>query len=606
MSKPTPSPSPPAQPVDSPVPAALSAASTVLPRAATTEAIDHAFRAALAKLTGGLSPTSFATAWTDWALQLAASPGRQQELQQDALTRAADNLNFATRAASGERVSPAEGLNGEGDARFTGDAWSQYPYNVWARAFQNGAAWLRQLPQEVDGLRPYHSDLVDFTVRQWLDALAPSNFLATNPELQELTRAEGGQNLLRGAQNLVEDMARLFKKQGPVGTEAFAVGETVAITPGKVVFRNELIELLQYSATTPDVYAEPLLIVPAWIMKYYILDLSAKNSLVKYLVEQGHTVFMISWKNPEAGDRDLSMDDYLRLGFRAAVDAVNAIVPDRKIHAIGYCIGGTLLSIGAATLARDHDERLGSMTLFAALTDFSEPGELAIFINRSQLAMLEAQMYQEGVLDSRQMGGAFQMLRPRDLIWQPMLNSYVKGARDPMNDLMAWNADGTRMPYKMHTEYLYRLYLDNELSTGRFPVEGAPIRLADITLPSFVVGTETDHVAPWKSVYKVENLVSSNDYTFLLTSGGHNAGIVSGPVHPKRKHRVRARTPQDRHLSPDAWLATTAPQAGSWWPTWARWLAAHSSGRVAPPSQGSPAAGYRVLEDAPGQYVRVT
>ncbi len=604
MSKPTPSPSPPAPPsVDSPLSAV--SALNVLPRAATAEAIDHAFRAALGRLTGGLSPTSFATAWSDWAMQLAASPGRQRELQEDALKRAADNLNFATRAASGEKVSPAEGLNGEGDPRFAGDAWSEYPYNVWARAFQNGAAWLKQLPREVEGLRPYHSDLVDFTVRQWLDALAPSNFLATNPELQELTRAEGGQNLLRGAQNLVEDMARLFKKQGPVGTEAFEVGETVAVTPGKVVFRNELIELLQYSPTTAEVYAEPLLIVPAWIMKYYILDLSAKNSLVKYLVEQGHTVFMISWKNPEAGDRDLSMDDYLRLGLRAALDAVSTIVPERKIHATGYCIGGTLLSIGAAALARNQDERLASMTLFAALTDFAEPGELAIFINRSQLAMLEAQMYQDGVLDSRQMGGAFQMLRPRDLIWQPMLNSYVKGARDPMIDLMAWNADGTRMPYKMHTEYLYRLYLDNELSSGRFPVEGEPVRLADIRLPTFVVGTETDHVAPWKSVYKIENLVSSNDYTFLLTSGGHNAGIVSGPVHPKRKHRVRTRTLAERHLSPDAWLATTAPQAGSWWPTWAKWLAAHSSSGAAPPSQGAAAAGYPVLEDAPGRYVRV-
>jgi polyhydroxyalkanoate synthase len=604
MTKPTPSPSPPAQPsVDSPSPAFP--ASTLLPRAATSEAIDYAFRAALAKLSGGLSLTSFATAWSDWAIQLAASPGRQRELQQDALERAADNLAFATRAASSDKVSPAEGLNGEGDPRFAGDAWSQYPYNVLARAFQNGAAWLKQLPQDVEGLRPYHSDLVGFTVRQWLEALAPSNFLGTNPELLELTRAEGGQNLLRGAQNLVEDVARLFRKQGPVGTEAFEVGATVAVTPGKVVFRNELIELLQYTPTTPEVYAEPLLIVPAWIMKYYILDLSAKNSLVKFLVEQGHTVFMVSWKNPEAGDRDLSMDDYVRLGFRAAVDAVSTIVPERKIHATGYCIGGTLLSIGAAALARDHDERLASMTLFAALTDFSEPGELAIFINRSQLALLEAQMHQDGVLDSRQMGGAFQMLRPRDLIWQPMLTSYVKGVREPMIDLMAWNADGTRMPYKMHTEYLYRLYLDNELSSGRFPVEGEPIRLADIALPTFVVGTETDHVAPWKSVFKVENLVSSDDFTFLLTSGGHNAGIVSGAVNPKRKHRVRTRTLKDRHLSADAWLATTTPQAGSWWPTWAKWLAAHSNGRVAPPPAGAPAAGYPVLEDAPGQYVRM-
>ncbi len=468
---------------------------------------------------------------------------------------------------------------------------------------------------------------MNFTVTQWLDALAPTNFLVTNPELAELTRAEGGQNLLRGAQHLVEDTARLMKGLGPVGTENFAVGQALAVTPGKVVYRNALIELLQYSPATPDVHAEPVLIVPAWIMKYYILDLSPKNSLVKYLVDQGHTVFMVSWKNPEAGDRDFGMDDYLTLGFRAAVEAVDAIVNGpaedaggdvaksvgdadakraarRRIHATGYCIGGTLTAIGAATLAREGDERLASVTLFAAQTDFSEPGELALFINPSQLAMLEAQMHQAGVLDSKQMGGAFQMLRPRDLIWQPMINSYVKGARDPMIDLMAWNADGTRMPYRMHTEYLYRLYLDNELSTGRFPVYGEPVRLSDVRLPTFVVGTETDHVAPWKSVYKVENLLRSDDYTFLLTSGGHNAGIVSGPVHPKRRHRVATRRLADRHLTPDEWFAGTPVTAGSWWPTWAKWLAAHSSGRVAPPAIGAEAAGYPPLEDAPGRYVR--
>jgi polyhydroxyalkanoate synthase subunit PhaC len=576
-----------------------------LPRAPTTEAIDRAFRAAIGKLSGGLSPTAYATAWTDWAMQLAVSPGRQMELATDALRRAADSVQFAGRAAGAEKLSPTEGLNGDSDGRFADDAWQQYPFNVIARSYQNGAAWMRTLPKDVEGLRHYHGELVEFTVRQWLEALSPTNFLPTNPELQELTRAEGGQNLMKGAQNLIEDLARVMDKKGPVGTEAFEVGKTVAVTKGKVVYQNALIELLQYEPTTPNVHAEPVLIVPAWIMKYYILDLSPKNSLVKYLVDQGHTVFMISWKNPVAGDRDFAMDDYVDDGLRAAVDAVSAIVPDRKIHATGYCIGGTLLAIGAATLAREHDQRLASLTFFAAQTDFSEPGELALFINRSQLALLEAQMYQDGVLDSRQMGGAFQMLRPRDLIWQPMVQSYVKGQRDPMVDLMAWNADGTRMPYKMHTEYLYRLYLDNELSSGRFPVRGEPVRLSDLKMPMFVVGTETDHVAPWKSVYKLENLTRSADYTFLLTSGGHNAGIISGPVHPKRKHRVRTRTPSDRHLGPDEWLATTPPQAGSWWPTWQKWLAMHSGEHVAPPAIGAPAAGYAVLGDAPGAYVKV-
>ena len=598
MAEPSPSPPPPGS--------SLSLASlpggTALPRAPTVDAIDHAFRAALGKMTGGLSPTAFGAAWSDWAIKLASNPERLSQLQNDALARAADNFEFASRAAAGTPLSASDGRDGA-DARFAGDAWQQFPFNVLARGFENGAAWMRQLPQGVPGLDPYHADLVEFTVRQWLDALSPSNFLTTNPELLELTRAEGGQNLLRGAQHLIEDMARLVQKQGPKGTEAFEPGKGTALSKGQVVLRNALIELIQYSPTTPTVHAEPILIVPAWIMKYYILDLSAKNSLVKYLTDQGHTVFMISWKNPEPADRDFAMDDYLTLGFRAALDAVSAIVPQQKIHVTGYCIGGTLTAIGAAALAREGDERLASMTLLAAQTDFSEPGELALFINPSQLALLEAQMYQEGVLDSRQMGGAFQMLRPRDLIWQPMLQSYVKGTREPMIDLMAWNADGTRMPYKMHTEYLYRLYMDNELASGRFPVGGEPVNLKAVTVPAFIVGTETDHVAPWKSVYKVDALVGSKDFTFLLTSGGHNAGIISGPVHPKRKHRVRTRGAAERHLSAEEWCATTVPQPGSWWPTWAKWLAAHSGPRVAPPRLGAPQAGLAPLGAAPGEYV---
>ena len=568
----------------------------------TTDQLDRAFRAAVGEVTGGLSPTAFMTAWTDWAQQLAGSPGRQSELQQDALHRALATFTFAARAASGEPLAPSEGLGAAADPRYAGDAWSQYPFNLWAHAFQQGAGWIQSLNKNVDGLTPYHADLVGFTVHQWLEALAPSNFLGTNPELLELTRAEGGENLRRGLRHYIEDTGRTLKGLGPVGTEQFEVGVNIAATPGKVVLRNALIELIQYSPTTPDVAAEPILIVPAWIMKYYILDLSAKNSLVKFLVDKGHTVFMVSWKNPEAGDRDFDMDGYLRLGLRAALDGVCSVVPGKSVHTVGYCIGGTLLSIGAAALAREGDTRIGSVTLLAAQTDFSEPGELALFINPTQLAMLEAQMYRDGVLDSRKMGGAFQMLRPRDLIWQPLINAYVKGQREPMIDLMAWNADGTRMPWKMHTEYLYRLYLDNELSSGRFPVDGTPVRLSDIRVPMFVVGTETDHVAPWKSVYKVGNLVRSEDYTFLLTSGGHNAGIVSGPVHPKRRHRIRTRTLAEPHISPEHWFEETPVQAGSWWPVWESWLMSHSSGRSAPPASGS--AEFPVLEAAPGQYVR--
>ncbi len=581
-----------------------SAAQSALPRAPTAEAIDLAFQAALGKLTGGLSTAAMTSAWAEWAKQFGTSPAAQAALASEGMRRASDLFDFSVRAAGSTKLSPTEGAGTDADARFSADAWSQYPFNVWARGFQHATAWLGSLPRAVDGVSGKNLELVDFTIRQWLEALSPTNSLATNPELIELTRQEGGENLRRGARNLLEDIARVARKEGPAGTEDFVVGKAVAATPGRVIYRNDLIELLQYSPTREQVHAEPVLIVPAWIMKYYILDLSARNSLVKYLVDQGHTVFMISWKNPVAEDRDFGMDDYLDLGPLKALEVVNAVVPQRKVHATGYCIGGTLLSIAAARLAQLGDQRLASVTLFAAQTDFSEPGELSLFINESQLALLKAQMHQEGVLDSKQMGGAFQMLRPRDLIWQPMVQSYLKGQRDPMIDMMAWNADGTRMPYRMHTEYLYRLYLDNELSTGRFPVHGTPVRLSDIEVPMFVVGTETDHVAPWKSVCKVGKLVSTVDYTFLLTSGGHNAGIVSGAVHPKRRHRIMTRTSEASSGSVSGWFAKTPPTPGSWWPVWQAWLAAHSSGLESAPSMGAMDQGYPPLEAAPGEYVR--
>jgi len=565
---------------------------------------DREFRAQVAQMTAGLAPTAFTSAWADWAMHLALAPAKQGELQQHVVERANDTWAFALRAMCGQPVAPAQGFAGEADQRFDAPAWSQFPFNVFARAYQNSVALAKDAVRDVDGVTEYHDQLLEFALRMLSDAASPSNYLASNPELLALTQSEGGRNLVRGLENLAEDLQRTQQGMEPAGAEAFVVGETIAATPGKVVFRNDLVELIQYTPTTKDVYAEPILIVPAWIMKYYILDLSPRNSMVKYLVDQGHTVFMMSWMNPDETDREIGMDDYLQQGFFASLDAVIAIVPDRKVHAVGYCIGGTLLAIGAAALGRVQDERLASMTLFAAQTDFSEPGELAFFINPSQLALLEATMHRKGVLESKQMGGAFVMLRAKDLFWQPIVNKYLMGKRDPMIDLMAWNADGTRMPWRMHSEYLYRLFLDNELATNRFPVDGRLVRLSDIRVPMFVVGTETDHVAPWKSVYKVDNLVRSDDFTFLLTTGGHNAGIVCGPVNPKRHYRIKTRRLADPHMAPEEWVEAATKHDGSWWPALHRWLAQHSSGKSKPPAIGAPRKGYRAIEDAPGQYVR--
>jgi polyhydroxyalkanoate synthase len=309
---------------------------------------------------------------------------------------------------------------------------------------------------------------------------------------------------------------------------------------------------------------------------------------------------MVSWKNPGPGERDLGMDDYRSLGVMAALDAVTAIVPGRKIHAAGYCLGGTLLSIAAAAMARDGDERLASLTLFAAQTDFTEAGELMLFINESQLTFLEDMMWEQGYLDTRQMAGAFQLLRSNDLVWSRLVHDYLMGERQAMTDLMAWNADATRMPCRMHSEYLRHLFLDNDLAEGRFTAGGKPVALTDIRAPIFSVGTVSDHVAPWRSTFKI-HLLTDTAVTYVLTSGGHNAGIVSEPGHAGRHYQVLSRQHDDAFVDPDAWTATAPRKDGSWWPEWSVWLAQHSSAMADPPAIG--AATYPPLCAAPGTYV---
>jgi polyhydroxyalkanoate synthase len=556
-------------------------------------------RAQLAAVTGGLALDDYAQAWWDWYLNIAQTPEKQSAIARTAFDGLADNFAFAMRASTGQPVAPAAD-----DKRFASEAWNQWPFNVLARGYVNWEHAVQQATSNLPGLSQRSGDLVAFASRQVLEAASPANYLLANPELLEVTRVQSGQNLVAGFKNWLEDIDATLKHKPPAGSEAFKVGENVAVTPGKIVYRNELIEVIQYTATTPTVHAEPILIVPAWIMKYYILDLSPRNSLVRYLVDKGHTVFMISWKNPDETDRNLGMDDYHNRGIRDALKVVNSIVPNVNIHAVGYCIGGTLLSIAAAELARAGDHRLASLTLFAAQTDFSEPGELSLFISPSQLSMLEAVMQKAGVLGSDKMGASFALLRARDLLWTPAINTYVKGNREKLNDLMAWNSDGTRMPFRMHSEYLKQLYLQNDLAGGRFRVNGEVINLAAISVPMFVLGTETDHVAPWKSTYKARALTRSADYTFLLTSGGHNGGIVCGPVNPKRRYREFTWTNADAWLDPDQWLQQAPLHQGSWWPSWQAWLAARSGpSEAALPALGNRSAGYGILGEAPGDYV---
>ncbi|MCP1335075.1 PHA/PHB synthase family protein [Futiania mangrovi] len=564
--------------------------------------IDRSIHAAVARMTGGISPSALSEAYADWALHLATSPGKQLQLAKNALRQSSRLAQFVQRCAGGD-ANPAACIEPlPQDRRFAGEAWAKWPFNVCSQAFLLNQQWWHKAMNDVRGVTRQHEDVVSFVTRQVLDVFSPSNYLATNPEVLEKTVRQGGQNLVRGFQNLLDDATRLQTGQPPAGAEAFRPGETVAVTPGRVVYRNRLIELIQYAPTTDEVRAEPILIVPAWIMKYYILDLSPENSLVKYLIGQGFTVFMISWKNPGGDDRDLGFDDYRTLGVMDALDAVERIVGSRKVHGVGYCLGGTLLAIAAAAMARDGDDRFADLSFFAAQTDFTEAGELMLFINESQVTFLEDMMAEQGVLDARQMAGAFQILRSNDLIWSRVIHDYLMGERSGMTDLMAWSADSTRMPARMHSEYLRSLFLNNDFAEGRYRVDGRPVALSDIRAPIFAVGTEWDHVAPWRSVYKL-HLFADTDITFVLTNGGHNAGIVSGIGHPRRHYRIAAKRDQDHYRDPQRWLEETQPKDGSWWPEFSSWLAARSGPPAPPPPMGAPEAGLPPLCEAPGDYV---
>ncbi len=565
-----------------------------------TTAFDREFHARLGKF-WALSPASIAGAYFDLFTHLAISPGKQISLMESASRKRANLLDYSLWAASG--VNPDPYINPPpGDRRFEDKGWQTWPYNIYQQSFLLTEAWWNEATGTVRGVSQHHSEVLPFLTRQVLDMWSPLNFPFTNPQVVEATMNLDGMNFAKGAKNFVEDLTRFLKKEPPLGMEKFKVGKNMAVTKGKVIYQNRLIELIQYSPLTKEVYEEPILIIPAWIMKYYILDLSPHNSLVKYLVENGHTVFMISWKNPDSSDRDLGFEDYANLGIMDSIKAISTIIPKRKIHAVGYCLGGTLLSIAAATMSRDGQDSLKTISLFASQVDYEEAGELLLFIDESQITFLEDVMWDKGYLGSSRMAGTFDMLRSYDLIWSRAIERYLLGKRLHFTDLMAWDADATRMPYKMHSEYLRSLFLHNSLTNGRFKIGNKPIALDDIKAPLFAVATQKDHISPWKSVYKI-HLFTDSEITFLLTSGGHNAGIVSEPGHPHRTYQMSTHKKTDKHLFPDEWFETTPHHKGSWWPAWEKWLSGHSTHKVPPPPMGQPSKGYRILRDAPGLYV---
>jgi len=488
------------------------------------------------------------------------------------------------------------------DRRFKDAAWDDnYLFDFIKQSYLLSARWLQSQVRAVEGLDDKTAKKVDFYTRQFVDAMAPSNFAMTNPEVIRATLESGGENLLKGLSHLLEDLERGNGKLSIRMTDldAFEVGRNVATTPGKVVFQNDLMQLIQYDPMTPAVGKVPLLVIPPWINKYYILDLQPKNSFVRWATAQGLTVFIVSWVNPDSDLARKTFEDYLTDGVLGALDAVEAATGEPQAHVIGYCLGGTLLASALAYMAAKGIDRVRSATFFAALTDFAEAGELSVFIDEEQLASLEERMSEKGYLEGRDMATTFNLLRANELIWSFVINNYLLGKEPFPFDLLYWNSDSTRMPAAMHSFYLRNMYQRNLLSKpGGITLLGTPIDLRTVGVPVFMLSTREDHIAPWTSTY-VGTQLYGGPVTFVLAASGHIAGIVNPPAANKYVHWTNTKLPPD----PEAWLATAQQHPGSWWPRWRDWIRGHDAEEVPARTPGD--GRLKVIEDAPGRYVQV-
>lgn len=557
-------------------------------------AIDTLYQARMARYTLGVSPASVTCAFYAWYAHLKQSPGKILELMTLPQNKKGELLKCLYKDYD---PTKDDSVQNSPDPRFKSENWDLWPWRFYKYIFTAYQDWWTYAAQDVPGLDDQSQRIVAFTLRQVLDAVCPANFPFTNPDLAFETIESKGKNLAKGTFNALRDLTHNMIGAPTKKYQHFQVGHNLAITPGNVVYQNDLIELILYSPQTETVFQEPILITPAWIMKYYVLDLSPSNSLVRWLVEKGHTVFMISWKNPDKNDAHLSMDDYQNQGLMAAIDVISQICKKSKIHLTGYCLGGTLAMITEATMAVDNDKRIKSLSLLAAQGDFCDAGELMVYITSSQISFLKNIMKAQGYLDTKMMAGAFQMLRSYDLIWSKMVNDYLHGLKRTDVDLMTWNADTTRMPATMHSQYLERLFLKNEFAQGHYSVEGKAVAPENIHIPIFAVGADQDHVAPWKSVYKI-HLMINTEITFVLTKGGHNAGIISEPGHRGRFYFQYQHKQSEPYMDPEKWLKKAQRFEGSWWISWHDWLAQRSSDqKVLPPLP------LEILGPAPGQYV---
>jgi polyhydroxyalkanoate synthase len=488
------------------------------------------------------------------------------------------------------------------DARFKDDDWSKnFMFDLIKQSYLISSRHIRQAVADVDGLTPESEKKVAFFTRQYVDALSPSNFLMTNPQVLRETMASGGQNLVRGLNNLLGDLEKGGGKLRISMTDenAFQLGRNVATTPGKVVFQTELMQLIQYAPLTEQVYKRPLLIIPPWINKYYILDLREKNSFIRWAVSQGHTVFVVSWVNPDARLAQKGFEDYMLEGPIAALDAMEKATGSREANVIGYCLGGTLLGATLAYLGSKNQNRVASATFFVSLLDFSQPGELGVFIDEAQVQNLERKMNERGYLEGSEMAGTFNLLRANDLVWSFVVNNYLLG-KDPFPfDLLYWNADSTRMPARMHSFYLRNMYIRNAMGTpGGIELAGVPIDLSKVTLPSYFISTVEDHIAPWKTTYKGAKYLNG-PVRFTLGGSGHIAGIVNPPAAKKYHYWTNDSTP----ATADEWFASAQQHPGSWWEDWQRWIEPHGGGKA--PARIAGEGALKAIEDAPGSYAKL-
>lgn len=548
-----------------------------------------------------MDPTVIAHTFQAWLQQAMQDPSRLAQAQVDLWQNYMALWQNTARRMLGEEPDPVA-KPAPGDKRFKDDAWQENPlFDYVKQSYLLASGYLHENAKVSDGLDEHTAKKVDFFTRQYIDAMSPSNFALTNPQVVRRTMETGGENLLQGLSNMLDDLERGRGKLRIRMTDVdkFELGKNVAITPGQVIYQNDLIQLIQYTPSTETVHKTPLLIVPPWINKFYILDLRDKNSFIKWAVEQGHTVFILSWVNPDEKLADKRFEDYMYEGPLAALDAIEKATGEREVKAIGYCLGGTLLAATLTWMKAKGDDRIKSATFFTTMVDFSEPGELGVFIDEEQLSLMEKQMEETGYFDGANMAEAFNLLRANDLIWSFVINNYLMG-RDPFPfDLLYWNSDSTRMPRAMHSFYLRNMYQKNLLcQPGGVTLDGVDIDLREIDIPVYILSTREDHIAPWTSTYAATQLYQG-PIRFVLGGSGHIAGAINPPAANKYGYWTNETNPTE----PAAWLESAQAHEGSWWNDWNEWVGQFNGEQV--PAREPGAGELPALEAAPGSYVKL-